>query len=109
LGNALSGGQRQRIAIARAIIRDPDILILDEATSSIDSESEDMINDTIEQLKNNGKTIISIAHRLSSIKNVDRLIFVEDNKIKAQGSFDNLIKNNKTFAKYVKLQTFNTA
>ena len=108
LGNALSGGQRQRIAIARAIIRDPDILILDEATSSIDSESEDMINNTIEQLKNNGKTIISIAHRLSSIKNVDRLFFVEDNKIKAQGSFDNLIKNNKTFAKYVKLQTFDT-
>ena len=92
-GIQLSGGQKQRIAIARALYLDKDIFILDEATSSIDIETEKKIMKHIYNLKN--KTIIMIAHRLSTIKNCDHIIILEKGLIKQEGSFSELSKNNK--------------
>ena len=88
-GIKLSGGQRQRIAIARAILKDPAILILDEATSSLDAESERLVQDALEKLMANRTTLI-IAHRLSTIRNVDRIHVLQDGKIAETGSYDEL-------------------
>jgi len=104
LGNVLSGGQKQRVAIARVLIRNPEIVILDEATSSIDLESEKYINDTIDKLTSEGKTIIGISHRLSAVKDAEKLFLVEDGKIKDSGTFSELSSESKTFSNYVKLQ-----
>lgn len=92
-GILLSGGQKQRLFIARELFRNPNLLILDEATSSLDSESEKSIQNSIESLK--GKiTVIVIAHRLSTIKNVDHIYLIEEGRIKEQGTFSDL-KNDK--------------
>ena len=92
-GILLSGGQKQRLFIARELFRNPNLLILDEATSSLDSESEKSIQNSIESLK--GKiTVIVIAHRLSTIKNVDHIYLIEEGRIKEHGTFSDL-KNNK--------------
>ncbi len=88
-GVKLSGGQRQRIAIARAILKDPAILILDEATSSLDAESERLVQDALEVLMENRTTII-IAHRLSTIRNVDQIFVLEHGNIKESGTFEEL-------------------
>ncbi|MBQ8750324.1 MAG: ABC transporter ATP-binding protein [Alphaproteobacteria bacterium] len=90
-GCKLSGGQRQRLAIARAILKDAPILILDEATSSLDSQSEKLINKAIENIINN-QTVIAIAHRLSTLKNMDRIIVLDKGKIVEEGNFDELLK-----------------
>ena len=99
-GTKLSGGQRQRVAIARAILKDASILVLDEATSALDSESEALIQKSLETLMEN-RTSIVIAHRLSTIAKLDRIIVLKDGKIVEDGSHDELI--NKKRGVYAKL------
>jgi len=89
----LSGGQRQRIAIARALYRDPEVLILDEATSSLDTVSEQYVQAIIQALRQQGKTVLIIAHRLSTIRNADQIIVMEKGKIVEAGTHDVLLKN----------------
>ena len=103
-GILLSGGQKQRIFIARELYRKPSLLILDEATSSLDSESEKSIQESIELLK--GKvTVIVIAHRLSTIKNVDQIYLIDKGKLIEHGTYDELINNNNSkFSKLANLQ-----
>jgi ATP-binding cassette subfamily B protein len=90
-GVKLSGGERQRVAIARAILKDAPILVLDEATSSLDSHSESLIQDALHKLIK-GKTTIVIAHRLSTIREMDRIIVIEKGKIIEDGVHDELLK-----------------
>ncbi len=99
-GIKLSGGERQRVAIARAILKNAPILVLDEATSSLDSHSESLIQDALDKLMA-GKTVIVIAHRLSTIRKMDRIIVIEKGKVIEEGSHDELLKNNSSL--YTKL------
>jgi ATP-binding cassette subfamily B protein len=103
-GVKLSGGERQRIAIARAILADRPILILDEATSSLDSESEHAIQMALQQLMQ-GRTTLVIAHRLSTIRNVDRILVFENGRIVEQGKHDELLAHaNGRYAQLYTLQ-----
>ncbi len=102
-GLLISVGQKQRIAIARAILRDSPILLLDEATSSLDAISENAIKTAIDNVSGN-KTIIVIAHRLSTVKNADRILFLEKGKIENEGSHRELIRTNKKYKKLTELQ-----
>ncbi|ACT96111.1 peptidase domain-containing ABC transporter [Dyadobacter fermentans] len=90
-GTSLSGGQRQRLAIARALYRDPEILILDEATSSLDSKSEQHIQLAVQALRKKQKTIIIIAHRLSTVMNADKIVVLEQGKLVEEGSHKKLM------------------
>ncbi|MCZ6671941.1 MAG: ATP-binding cassette domain-containing protein [Verrucomicrobia bacterium] len=92
-GGRLSGGQRQRIAIARAIVRDPSILVLDEATSALDPGTEAAINATLEQLGQQ-RTVISVTHRLTSVVNADRIYVLEDGELVEQGTHQELLDQN---------------
>lgn len=103
-GKLVSGGQRQRLALARALIRDPKILILDEATASLDSASEHRIQMAIESIAKN-RTVIAIAHRLSTIKNADNIIVMNSGEIIEQGNHLELMALNGSYASMVRLQT----
>ena len=85
-GATLSGGQKQRLAIARALYRQPEILIMDEATSNLDSESELVVQQTMQQLVAEGKTVILIAHRLSTVVDADEIVALKDGKIIERGA-----------------------
>ena len=104
-GSNLSGGQKQRIAIARAVYSSSPILILDEATSSLDSKSEKLVQNAIDKLMVN-KTSIVIAHRLSTIQNADKIIVLDKGEIIEEGSHNELIKNNSIYKKLISLQSF---
>lgn len=96
-GAVLSGGQKQRIAIARALYKDPEILILDEATSSLDTESELLIQQTLTQFKAQGKTMIVIAHRLSTIAHADTIMVLKDGKLIEEGNHQQLLQQDGTY------------
>lgn len=102
-GIQLSGGQKQRIAIARAILKNPSILILDEATSALDSTSEKLVQDALEELMK-GRTSIVIAHRLSTIRRADQILVLQDGQITEQGQHDELMALKGQYANYVAQQ-----
>lgn len=104
-GKLVSGGQKQRIALARALIRDPKVLVLDEATAALDSASEKRIQAAIDRVAAAGsRTIISIAHRLSTIRNADNIVVMRDGKVVEQGTYTDLIAAGGAFAAMVDLQ-----
>ena len=104
-GNKLSGGQKQRLSIARAIYKNPPILILDEATSALDTESEQLVQKAIENLMQN-RTSLVIAHRLSTIQNADQILVVENGQLIEQGDHASLIALNGVYRKLVEMQQF---
>ena len=103
LGNKLSGGQKQRITIARALLKDPQLLILDEATSSLDTESEQQVQYALDKLMFN-RTSLVIAHRLSTIQKADRILVIDDGKIVAIGTHKKLLTTSKHYKKWVQIQ-----
>lgn len=99
-GDKLSGGQKQRISIARALIRDPKVLILDEATSALDAVSEKEVSETLDSLGNSCTTFV-VAHRLSTVRRADRIIVMKDGKVIESGTFDELRKQNGAFQEMI--------
>ncbi|PBJ13679.1 ABC transporter ATP-binding protein [Flavobacterium sp. ACN6] len=104
-GNKLSGGQKQRLSIARAVLKNPPIMILDEATSALDTESEKFVQLALENMMQN-RTSIVIAHRLSTIQKADLIVVMQKGKIVEQGTHDELIAHNGTYNKLVTMQSF---
>jgi subfamily B ATP-binding cassette protein MsbA len=104
-GNKLSGGQKQRLSIARAVLKNPPIMILDEATSALDTESEKFVQIALENMMQN-RTSIVIAHRLSTIQKADKIVVMQKGKIVEQGTHEELIALNGTYNKLVTLQSF---
>lgn len=103
-GNKLSGGQKQRLSIARAVLKNPPIMILDEATSALDTESERLVQDALEKMMQN-RTSIVIAHRLSTIQNADNIVVLQKGEIVEQGSHNELLAKNGTYKKLVTMQS----
>lgn len=103
-GANLSGGERQRVAIARALYKEPEIIILDEATSSLDNIAERYVKDALEVLKKEGKTIIVIAHRLSTVKNADKIIVLHHGKVEESGTHEELSRHNGIYCRLWKEQ-----
>ncbi|WP_244835055.1 ABC transporter ATP-binding protein [Clostridium sp. BJN0001] len=102
-GSSLSGGEKQRISIARAILKDSPVIILDEATASVDPENEHLIQEAISSLTK-GKTIITIAHRLSTIQNANQILVVNDGKISERGTHEQLIKQPGIYRKFIEIR-----
>lgn len=104
-GNKLSGGQKQRLAIARAVLKNPPIMILDEATSALDTESEKLVQDALQKMMQN-RTSLVIAHRLSTIKSADEIIVLDRGKIIERGAHKELLAHNGMYKKLIELQSF---
>ena len=104
-GNKLSGGEKQRLSIARAIYKNPEILILDEATSSLDTKSEKSVQQALDRLMKN-RTSLVIAHRLSTIQNADKIIVLDKGKIVEMGSHEELIEKNNFYKNFIDMQSF---
>lgn len=104
-GNKLSGGQKQRLSIARAVLKNPPIMILDEATSALDTASERMVQDALTKMMKN-RTSLVIAHRLSTIQSVDHIVVLSNGKIVEQGKHEDLIAKNGAYKKLIDLQSF---
>lgn len=104
-GNKLSGGQKQRLSIARAVLKNPPIMILDEATSALDTESERLVQDALENMMKN-RTSIVIAHRLSTIQNADLIVVMQKGEIVEQGTHTELLAKNGAYKKLVAMQSF---
>ena len=103
MGMQLSGGQRQRLAIARAVLKDAPILILDEATSSLDSDSERMVQEALENLMTQRTTLV-IAHRLSTIRNADRIVVLINGTIAEEGTHEELLARKSEYSRLYSLQ-----
>src|SRR5258705_254144 len=102
-GATLSGGQRQRIGIARALIRDNPILILDEPTAALDAESEELVIDALDRLMK-GRTVIAVAHRLSTLRNANKIVVIKDGVVTENGSHQQLLGLNGVYAELHRLQ-----
>ena len=102
-GGTLSGGEKQRVSIARAILKNASIIILDEATASVDPENEHLIQQAISELTR-GKTIITIAHRLATIEQADQILVVEDGKIAERGTHQELIRQNGVYKRFTEIR-----
>ena len=102
-GRALSGGERQRLSIARALLKDPPILILDEATSALDAATEAKVNAALNEVMK-GRTTFVIAHRLATVRNANRILVFEQGRIVESGSFDELVRQDGAFAALAKAQ-----
>jgi subfamily B ATP-binding cassette protein MsbA len=106
-GDLLSGGERQRLAIARALLKNPPMLIFDEATSQLDAQSEHLITDAIERLRH-GRTVIMIAHRLSTVRLAHRIVLIQEGRIVESGSHDELLQKSPLYQRFCELQLIHT-